>query len=223
MALIVMNPRVHKSMMPVTRADRQQRLLWLLILVAIFSAGCANDNRSANGHDLTSGSHAAVPTSVRYIAEASTEEQVAAQRLLADAIEDGEVTAQEFEAMALESIACTRRAGFEAELDYFNAEKRTFSFSVRTVDQTGSGEDDDPAGVAQDACSALYLHPAWEAYDETNPRSEEEIQLQTQRREQDVFDCLGRAGFEFETIDDFMASEDVPADIRMVCVRAYSE
>lgn len=221
---------MNRMLTPWTRSNRRKRsvvnsLLAGLWVGVIISAGCANDSQSlTDDHGVPDEVVVPAVTVIEQTAEVPPDEQAAAERMLASALEDGAMTAEEFEAFALETIECTRRAGFDSRLDYFNAEYRTFSLIAPTVDQTGTADPgEDPAEVAQNMCISVYFDPAYDAFDRLNPRSEEELQLQEQQREQAVFDCLGRSGFEFETIDDFIMSGDVPSEVRVACTQAYNE
>ena len=203
-----------------------QRLVGgLLLAAAVVSAGCASDEQSpAEDPAVPVAEGAPLPTVVEEIEKAPVDEQVAAEGMLADAMADGVVTAEELEAFALESLQCTERAGFEASLKTFNPESRSYSFSVRNANQDGPSEpgEEDPAVTAHASCQAAYFYPAYDAFDRTNPRSEEDFRLDQERREQAVVECMSDAGFEIETFDDFIAIEDVPSDVRLACSQAYN-
>ncbi len=228
-----MSPNTHPTAtaepLPAGRGlGRRPGWRWLvggLLLAALVSAGCGGDESPAVEDPVVPVAEGApLPTVVEEIEKAPADEQAAAEAMLADAMADGVVTAEEFEAMALEAVECTRRAGFEASLDEFNAESRIFSSGVNTVNQDGTlgPDDEDPAMTAHDACQETYFYPAWDAFDQTNPRTEEELRLDQERREQALIDCMSDAGFEIETFDDFMAVDGVPGDVRLACTQAYN-
>ena len=199
---------------------------WLvgsLLLAALVSAGCGGDESPAAEDRPVSGDQDVVlPT--EYVPEpAPPEEQAAAEAMLADAMADGIMTAEEFEAMALEAVECTRRAGFEASMDEFIPETRTFSFSIRSaIQRPMEPGEEDPAIEAYDSCEWTFFNPAYDAFDRTNPRTEEDVRLGQERREQALIDCMRDAGSEIETFDDFMGTEDVPPAVHSACAQAYN-
>jgi len=197
-----------------------------LVVLLIVGVGCGGETLESEGDQgVEVHANTVTPTVMTDTPKASAEEQVAAERMLAEAMADGLMTAEEFELLALEAVECTKRAGFEASLDAFNAEFRYFSSSVRNVDQTGNAlPGEDPAEIADEACSNAYFYPAWDAFEITNPRSEEDIRRLEKQREQAVLDCLRESGIEFETFDDYLAGlGDVHPDVHIPCAQAYNE
>jgi len=197
----------------------------MLLVAASVCAGCAVDTReSADEGRAPDEAYALPTTSIQDRTEAPAEELAAADKMLDEAMQDGLMTAKELEALALETVECVKRAGHDANLSYFNAETRSFGFGYRTVDQTGDVDyGKDQADRVWSWCDAAFFMSAWDAFEETNPRSEDEVKIQQQQREQAVLDCMRKSDFEFETIDDFIASEGVPSDVRLACTQAYNE
>lgn len=203
-----------------------RRLLAGLVVAAVVVAGCGGGAQQSVD-DLGADAEAdAVPLgNVIEVRKASPEEQAAAASMMDEALEDGAMTAEELEAFALETVECARRGGFDARLDSFNAEWRTFGFSVSAANQSDEdGPGEDLAGGSLSACEETYFYPAYDEFERTNPQTEEEYQRIQKQREQAVLDCALEAGFEFETLEDYLAGHlDLPTDVAVACTNAYNE
>jgi len=150
---------------------RNVRIVLALMVLTGVAFGCGNDGgEQALGVGEGAGgvgSEQAVantPTTMVPIREALADEQKIFDQMFAETFEDQEISVGELEQFALEAVACTKRAGFEALLIEFDAKNRQTGFTVSPAAPDGEG----PGDHALDRCVNTFYIPVSLWYTESN-------------------------------------------------------
>ncbi|MCP4958776.1 MAG: hypothetical protein GY925_05835 [Actinomycetia bacterium] len=81
-----------------------------------------------------------------------------AEEMFESAMSDGIMSVPELRALAVESVECTRRAGFDADLLEWSPRGAEFSIGGGTMAEA------DVADAVFESCMALYFYPAQSEY-----------------------------------------------------------
>jgi|LUMJ01.1.fsa_nt_gb hypothetical protein len=198
------------------------RVALAVVALIALTSGCAGTGEMAATGALESRPVEMTPTTLQVTSQVPAGEQERADRMFAAAMSDGEYSTDELERAYSESVACTVRAGFEAEVLQFDPDYREFASAVMAsgpMDANG----EDAASLTLTACQAIYWDVARVQWEKTLPASsgEEAVRLQ-QERNRNHLACLANEGYVFDDLETAIWSDEVPLTLLVECGEATS-
>jgi hypothetical protein len=128
-------------------------------LFIVCLGACSEETQARIQQEIDAGSDQPVETTAVILPTALVDEQELFDEMWAEAAADGELSSDEVLGFARESVECTRRAGFDSELEDFSPANAIAVFSVEA-----SGPSEGPAERAADACQNTFYLPALLAF-----------------------------------------------------------
>lgn len=198
------------------------RMSLAVVALVALASGCGGSRDMAATGAVESRQVEMTPTTLQVTSQMPAGEQDRADRMFAAAMSDGEYSTDELERAHGESVACTVRAGFEAEVLQFDPDYREFA-SVVAASGPMDANGEDAASLTLTACQATYWDVAYVEWEKTQPASsgEEAVRLQ-QERDRNHLECLANEGYVFDDLETAIWSDEVPLTLLVECGEATS-